>query len=85
MANKKGFLAGLAAMLGGMVSSSVVEVSDRRRYTKKKERTPEEIAAFEENRKMKQGLKRFYYGDKYVIALNQKNADRKARQQGIIS
>lgn len=85
MTNKKRFLAGLAAMLGGLVSSSVVEASDRRRYTKKKEKTPEEIAAFEENRKLRQGLKHFYYGEKYVIALNQKNADRKARQQGIIS
>ena len=46
--------------------------------------TPEEKFQKQEDRKLSQGLKKFYYGDKYVIALNQYNADRKAKNLGLI-
>lgn len=46
--------------------------------------TPEEEFQRQEDRELSKGLKKFYYGDKYVIALNQKNADRKAKNLGLI-
>ena len=46
--------------------------------------TPEEEFKRQEDRKLSKGLKKFYYGDKYVIALNQYNADRKAKNLGLI-
>ena len=30
------------------------------------------------------GLKQFFYGEKAIYALNKKNADKKARKQGLI-
>lgn len=87
---KSGFSKRLTAILSAIASTDVVDPNSSkhnrsvRRYKKRKERTPEEIAAFEESRKLKQGLKKFFYGENYVIALNQRNADRKARQQGFI-
>ena len=33
---------------------------------------------------IKKGCKRFYYGEKFLYALNQKNADRKAKKKGWI-
>lgn len=46
--------------------------------------TPKEIVDTEEEKKLSQGLKKFYYGKSYVFALNQYNADRKAKNLGLI-
>lgn len=44
------------------------------------EKNPKEF----ENRMLQKGLNKFYYGDNFLFALNQKNADRKARKKGWI-
>lgn len=52
---------------------------------------PEDYGTFEQEKKIKKskkkiipkGLKEFFYGKKVIYALNKKNADRKARKQGL--
>ena len=37
-----------------------------------------------EERHIKKGLKKFYYGDHVIYEINKKNADRKARKSGLL-
>ena len=45
------------------------------------------VAAAENRNKRKeaQGIQKFWYGDDFVEARNQKNADRKARNRGLMA
>lgn len=53
---------------------------------------PEDYGTFEQEKKIKKpkkkiapkGLKEFFYGENSLYALNQKNADRKARNKGYL-
>ena len=53
---------------------------------------PEDYGTFEQPKKIKKpkkkpipkGLKEFFYGENKIYALNQKNADRKARNKGYL-
>lgn len=75
---------GMLASLMGLFAST--EVAERRttNYRERKKISPKEMAQRQEKLKLEKGLKKFSYGENYIIALNQKNADRKARQQGFI-
>ena len=80
MKNNRGFRGLLAMMFAGITSGKSLEEN---KYIGR-DFTPEEDFKRQEDRELSQGLKKFYYGDKYVIALNQKNADRKAKNLGLI-
>ena len=53
---------------------------------------PEDYGTFKQEKKIKKpikkiipkGLKEFFYGENSLYALNQKNADRKARKKGYL-
>ena len=75
MTNKKGILSFLAAI----ASSQVVEPE-----VVKTKLSEEDRALKQELIKLNKGLKKFSYGDEYIFALNQKNADRKAKKLGLI-
>lgn len=63
--------------------ATMMAIAGNSEYSKEFQETPkkrtmptkDEIA---ENK----GLKKFFYGDKYVYAINKKNADRKAKNLG---
>ena len=82
MRSNKGFTGLLAAIFAGMNNKQddgqLVSPYIGRDFT------PEEEFQRQEDRELSKGLKKFYYGDKYVIALNQYNADRKAKNLGLI-
>ena len=53
-------------------------LSDRKPLNKKQKQL------LKEERLIKSGLKKFHYGDNYIIALNQTVADKKAMKKGYI-
>ena len=64
------------AVMGAMLS-------EQSNYTQRK--TQEEILKTEPPKEIiPKGLKEFFYGQEVIYALNQKNADKKARKQGLI-
>lgn len=67
-------LESLAILSTMMVLSGNSPYSVRIEKEPKKQLTEDEIAE-------RKGLKKFFYGENYVWALNQKNADRKARKR----
>ena len=82
MRSNKGLRGILTAMFAGMASTQ-----DNGQLTTpytRRDFTPEEEFQRQEDRELSKGLKKFYYGDKYVIALNQYNADRKAKNLRLI-
>ena len=82
MRSNKGLRGLITAMFSGMTFSRSF-IAEESKYTRK-DFTPEEEFQRQEDRELSKGLKKFYYGDKYVIALNQYNADRKAKNLGLI-
>ncbi len=44
----------------------------------------EDLKKKQEDKLLKSGCSKFYYGDNYVIARNKANADRKAKRQGLL-
>jgi hypothetical protein len=72
-------LIAMASTLGGDINSFGGLESSKKLPTKREE-TPEQ----KEQRLLKNGLRKFTYGLNYVIALNQKSADKKARKLGYI-
>ena len=70
-------LKSLAIISAMMALSGSSPYSERIEKEPKKQLTDDEIAE-------RKGLKKFFYGENYVWALNQKNADRKARNLGFV-
>lgn len=70
-------LKSLAILSTMMALSGNSPYSERIEKEPKKQLTEDEIAE-------RKGLKKFFYDENYVWALNQKNADRKARNLGFI-
>ena len=89
---RKGSIRGLvSALMDKFISNRVAEnkiprgtvlSKDGRVYDR--QTTPAERKEAKEKIYVANGLKKFEYGDNYVYALNKKNADRKARLQGLI-
>ena len=46
--------------------------------------TPEQKAEREKVQNLNKGMKQFYYGEEYVWAINQKNADKKAKKLNLV-
>lgn len=75
---KKSLLFSVLPLAMFLASNEAWEQKPRKRFfAAKKKKSPEEIAKAH-------GLKCFYYGDHCITALNQKNADRKAKKIGLI-
>ena len=70
-------LKSLAILSTMLVLSGNSTYSERIEKKPKKQLTEDEIAE-------SKGLKKFFYGENFVWALNQKNADRKAKNFGFI-
>ena len=70
-------LKSLAILSTMMVLSGNSPYSECIEKKPKKQLTEDEIAE-------SKGLKKFFYGENYVWALNKKNADRKAKRVGFI-
>ena len=87
MANKSKTLGLLSAFTAIAAMSSELEYSKYGRPTKRDNddtvRKNESIFS-EEEKKSKDGLKKFTYNGVDVYAINQKNADKKARKLGLI-
>ena len=83
MKNKASLL-GLMAIASGFeanMNRNPIDVSETKET---KEEKKERLLKFEEEKKLKRGLKKFFYGEKFVWAINKKNADRKAKNKGLI-
>lgn len=72
----------IAAMLMAMNMENDIfnEMSIKKPNTPLKDKLPN----LKTKNNNKYGIKKYYYGDNYVEARNQKNADRKARNKGYI-
>jgi len=80
MKTKAGILAAVAmAMASGSMDMNRVHQPIESQEEKRKR-----IERNAKYNKIKRGAKEFFYGDKSLIALNQSNADRKARLKGWI-
>jgi len=69
---KKQNLVGMLAMMAMMSDTDAYGISEEI-----KENTPK-------NKVIPKGMKEFFYGDNSLYALNQKNADKKARKKGYL-
>lgn len=82
MSKTLGMLAALS-----MMSASYQEFPNLKRSSKD-DLSDEEKERFQalkfEQDQLSKGLKKFYYGDDFVFALNKKNADKKASKLGLI-
>jgi hypothetical protein len=81
---KNRFPKGAGMMLGLMSMASAMSVDSAFHSLPPLSLKREESTEQKEARLLKLGHKKFYYGNNYVIALNQKNADKKARKLGYI-
>ena len=88
MGMKKG---ALMAMMGAMAMSTMDGGNPFMTATEKKELTPDELEAYEKlkaekdiEKKIKQGQKPFEFGNVIIWARNEKNANRKAKNSGLI-
>lgn len=86
---RKNKLFRLASIVSSLFSTSVVEQGvpgkGISRGVRPRTLSEEEAKQHKEKLNLERGCKKFFYGDdNYVIALNQKNADRKARNAGWI-
>lgn len=76
-----------------MMAASMAAMGEGGAAKERKTRKPtqEELEEFEKKKKEKEiernekrGLKRFYYGENFVWALNEKNANKKAKRKGFL-
>lgn len=95
---KKGIMNSMASFLSALVSTQTVERVQKTPRLKKhvlnvnnqdvKVVVPfpskGELEFEKEKRFLERGLTKFFYGDSYVWAINRKNADRKAKNLGLI-
>ena len=65
------------------ILSTMIALSGNSPYSERIEKEPKKRLSEDEIAERK-GLKKFFYDDNYVWALNQKNADRKARNLGFV-
>lgn len=65
------------------ILSTMMALSGNSPYLERIEKEPKKQLTDDEIAERK-GLKQFFYGENYVWALNQKNADRKARNLGFV-
>lgn len=76
---------GIAAMMTALAYGDNSETPPRKRFYIKPKETDEErkarLVKAERERCKAQGLTEFFYGENSLFALNQKSADRKARQR----
>lgn len=81
--SKTGSILGMYA-LAAMAMSGDLSGNNRERYIEPKETDEEKkqrLAKAEIERNKANGLKEFFYGENSLWALNQKNADKKARSK----
>tara|TARA_R110000796_G_scaffold82985_1_gene181926 strand:- start:857 stop:1093 length:237 start_codon:yes stop_codon:yes gene_type:complete len=77
MEMKKSNALGMMMMMGAMIEHQDYGMSMDMREDKAKSKKIIQ-------KKIPKGLKKFLYGEVVIYAINQKNADRKARKQGLI-
>lgn len=70
---KKQNILGMMAMMAAMSNPDDYETFEQPKKVKKTKKKP-----------IPKGLKEFFYGENKIYALNQKNADRKARNKGYL-
>jgi len=66
----------------GMYAMAAMSVPNMPSYEPTKEEKERRLAKKEKSIKKSNGLKEFSYGENTLLALNQKNADKKAKQKG---
>jgi hypothetical protein len=78
-ASKLAMMYGLAAVIseGNNIYGSAIDGMNEDYKKSKKLKQPRQV-----NKPIAKGMKEFFYGTNKVIALNKKNADRKAKKQG---
>ena len=74
---KKSSALGMMLMMGAMMEHQDYGMSMGMREDKPKTKKPKKKI-------IPKGLKEFFYGENSLYALNQKNADRKARKKGYL-
>ena len=79
---------GAFAMLFAMASMGNARVSKKREFGYLSEQEKERLKKLAEKRRIQilkqKGIKEFWYGEDVIYALNQENADRKAKNKGLI-
>ena len=78
---KKSNALGMMLMMGAMMEAQDYGMSMDMREDKPKTKKPIKKPI---KKIIPKGLKEFFYGEKVIYALNQKNADRKARKKGYL-
>jgi len=76
--------AGIFAVIAMGMASGAIDMSRVKQPIESQEEKRKRIERNAKYNKIKRGAKEFFYGDKSLIALNQSNADRKARLKGWI-
>lgn len=67
-----------------MAMAAMMEPGTGQMFTGRSQKTDEEKEIEQDNIRLKQGQKKFWYGSNYVWSLSQKRADKKAKKLGYL-
>ena len=77
--------AGAFAMMAAMASLSEHDYTERKESNRLTDEDKMKLKEIHKNKRLKKkGLNEYFYEDNVVYALNQKNADRKAKNKGFL-